>query len=51
MKDFLLILASCDDQSSKVELNPQFLSQFSTAKGGEFVDALPAVAYSIKMTT
>ncbi|PFX11384.1 hypothetical protein AWC38_SpisGene24917, partial [Stylophora pistillata] len=40
MKDFLLLLASCDDQSLKVELNPYFLSQFSTT-AGEVADALP----------
>ena len=41
MEDFLLILASYDGQSSKVELNPYFLSQFSTTKRGEMADALP----------
>lgn len=40
MRDFLLILASCDDQSSKVELNPYFLSRFSTTRG-EIADVLP----------
>ena len=41
MRDFLLILASCDDQSSKVELNPYFLSRFSTTTRGEIADVLP----------
>ena len=40
MRDFLLILASCDDQSPKVELNPYFLSQSSITRG-EIADALP----------
>ena len=42
MKYFLLILASCDDQSSKVELNPYFLSRFSTTTRGEIADVLPS---------
>ena len=41
MRDFLLVLASCDDQSSKVELNPYFLSRFSTTTRGEIADVLP----------